>query len=127
MWYIITPWKRKCLGMVLPRQVLAHADIHTSEYRKVYHLKHAVVMWFKEEVAMSKIVLSNEFLSDLITGDNSPMMIKADELRVDFEGTDVRFYADGTHVATISGSMGEPGSTIILKDLDVYLQVRMGT
>jgi len=40
-WYVITPWKRKCIGERLPEAVIKHARCVAWN---VYFLKNAVVM-----------------------------------------------------------------------------------
>ncbi len=49
MWYIITPFKKKCLGKDLPKSVIRHAYkcfLWGTHYE--YFLKYAFVSW-KEE------------------------------------------------------------------------------
>ena len=53
MWYIITPWKKKCLGKELPKQVVKHATRYINKNipmsRDVYFLKHAIVIRLEDE------------------------------------------------------------------------------
>ncbi len=48
-WWIVTPWKRKFLGRVLPKSVKRRAKFLSmpglGSFYDVYTLKYAVVMW----------------------------------------------------------------------------------
>ena len=48
-WWIVTPWKRKFLGRVLPEVVKRHGEFLSmpglGSWYDVYILKDAVVMW----------------------------------------------------------------------------------
>ncbi len=52
MWYIVTPFKKKCLGKVLPPQVSKHAQkmslnpVHP--FKHIFFLKYAVVFYEEE-------------------------------------------------------------------------------
>ena len=52
MWYIVTPWKMKCLGRKLPKAVHKHGRAFTWN---CYFMKYAVILfrpdWAKEDKA----------------------------------------------------------------------------